>query len=80
MDIKKQPSLGGVRGDKIVMPGKSNGFSGGWKMSEHEKWTRIPHYDDPDFTKPLLSIPAEAEEIMLSRLSFLYGSGRHSLE
>ena len=42
-------------------------------MSAHEKWTKIPHYDEPDFTRPLLSIPAEVEELMLSRLSFLYG-------
>jgi sucrose phosphorylase len=42
-------------------------------MSPHGEWTRIPHYDEPDFTRPLLEIPAEAKERMLSRLNFLYG-------
>lgn len=35
--------------------------------------SRIPYDRDPDFTKPLLEIPAEARQRMRSRLAFLYG-------
>ncbi|HDZ90965.1 MAG: sugar phosphorylase [Deltaproteobacteria bacterium] len=37
------------------------------------KWRRVPHREEPDFTRPLLSIPREAEERILGRLSLLYG-------
>jgi len=37
------------------------------------KRTRIPYDRHPDFSRPLLEIPAEARERMLSRLTFLYG-------
>ena len=37
------------------------------------KTSRIPYDRDPDFTRPLLEIPAEARERMLRRLAFLYG-------
>ena len=40
---------------------------------EPVKWTHVPYNLEPDFTRPLLEIPAEARERMLSRLSFLYG-------
>ena len=46
---------------KSLMPGKG------------PKWSRLPYHEDPDYTKPLLEIPAEARERMLARLSFLYG-------
>ena len=36
--------------------------------------TRIRYHQDPDFTKPLLEIPAEVRQRMLLRLSLLYGS------
>ena len=51
----------------------SKDFAGGCNGNAHEKWMRIPHNEEPDFTRPLLEIPAEAEERMLSRLGFLYG-------
>lgn len=35
--------------------------------------SRIPYNRDPDFTKPLLEIPGETCQRMLSRLGFLYG-------
>jgi sucrose phosphorylase len=35
--------------------------------------TRIGYHQDPDFTKPLFEIPAEAKERMFRRLAFLYG-------
>jgi len=35
--------------------------------------TRIRYNPEPDFTKPLLEIPPEARERMVSRLSLLYG-------
>lgn len=35
--------------------------------------SRIPYDRDPDFTKPLLEIPAETRQRMRSRLAFLYG-------
>jgi len=34
---------------------------------------KVHHKDEPDFTKPLLKISAEAKERILSRLGFLYG-------
>ena len=42
-------------------------------MDPNEKWTRIPHYDEPDYTRPLLEIPPEIKARMSSRLGFLYG-------
>lgn len=36
-------------------------------------WWRIDHLPDPDFTRPLLDIPAEREERLRARLSYLYG-------
>jgi glucosylglycerate phosphorylase len=36
-------------------------------------WERIPHRDEPDFSRPLLKIPVAAEKRMLSRLQLLYG-------
>ncbi|MFO7693129.1 MAG: alpha-amylase family glycosyl hydrolase [Vicinamibacterales bacterium] len=36
-------------------------------------WSRIPYMDDPDYSKPLLEIPADSRERMLGRLRFLYG-------
>jgi hypothetical protein len=32
----------------------------------------MPHNPDPDYTMPLLAVPAEAREKMLGRLRFLY--------
>ena len=40
------------------------------------KWSRIPYREDPDYTKPLLEIPAEARERMFARLRFLYGEDK----
>jgi len=51
----------------------SKDFAEGCNGSGHQKWMRILHSEEPDFTRPLLSIPEEAEERMLSRLGFLYG-------
>jgi sucrose phosphorylase len=47
--------------------------TGSKKPLEPVKWTHIPYNLEPDFTRPLLEIPAEARERMLSRLAFLYG-------
>jgi len=71
----KEPILsGGVRGEKIIITERhSKDFAGGCNGSAHEKWTRIPHNEEPDFTRPLLEILTETEERMLSRLGFLYG-------
>lgn len=40
------------------------------------KWSRIPYREDPDYTKSLLEIPAEAREKMFARLRFLYGEDK----
>ena len=40
------------------------------------KWARIPYFEDPDYTRPLLEIPAEARKRMFSRLQFLYGEDK----
>ena len=37
------------------------------------KKTRIPYNRDPDFSKPLLNIPDEAQKRIFSHLAFLYG-------
>jgi len=36
----------------------------------------MPYREDPDYTKPLLVIPAEAGDRMLARLRFLYGEDK----
>ena len=38
--------------------------------------SRIPYNRDPDFKKPLLEIPTDVRERMLSRLAFLYGEDK----
>lgn len=38
-----------------------------------EGWLRIPHYDEPDYRKPLLEISPDAREKMMGQLSLLYG-------
>ena len=55
-------------GDKDSMD-----YPGGKKPDKSAKWTHIPYNKDPDFSKPLLEIPSEVRERMLSRLTFLYG-------
>jgi len=40
------------------------------------KWARIPYFEEADYTRPLLEIPAEARKRMLSRLQFLYGEDK----
>ncbi len=42
-------------------------------IKDSKKITRIRYNPEPDFTKPLLEIPAETRQRMLGRLSFLYG-------
>ncbi len=42
-------------------------------ISESKDWTKIRHYEKPDYTRPLLEIPTQAQKIIFSRLSFLYG-------
>lgn len=40
------------------------------------KWSRKPYRESPDYTKPLLEIPAQASQRMLARLSVLYGENQ----
>jgi len=40
------------------------------------KWSRIPYREDPDYTKPLLEVPAEARDGMFARLRLLYGKDK----
>lgn len=40
--------------------------------------SRIPYNRDPDFKKPLLELPDDMRERMLSRLAFLYGEDKAS--
>jgi hypothetical protein len=40
------------------------------------KGSRIPYHADPDYTKLLLEIPADAREQMLARLRFLCGEDK----
>ncbi|MDJ0576326.1 MAG: alpha-amylase family glycosyl hydrolase [Xenococcaceae cyanobacterium MO_234.B1] len=41
--------------------------------SESKHWTKIRHYEKPDYTRPLLEIPPQAKKSIFSRLCFLYG-------
>jgi len=46
------------------------------RKTEIDQWIKrshIPYDRNPDFSRPLLEIPTDARERMLSRLSFLYG-------
>ncbi len=43
------------------------------KNLKSKHWTRIRHYQKPDYTRPLLEIPELARERMFERLCFLYG-------
>ena len=36
-------------------------------------WSRIPYREEPDYSRPLLEIPADIRERMLGRLRLLYG-------
>ena len=37
---------------------------------------RIPHYAQPDYSRPLLEIPGKVRERMMGRLRFLYGEAQ----
>jgi sucrose phosphorylase len=50
----------------------SRNIPGRKERDQSIKWTRIPYNRDPDFSRPLLEIPADAREHILSRLTFLY--------
>ena len=39
-------------------------------------WTRIRHYEYPDYNRPLLEIPTEARRKIFDRLCFLYGEAQ----
>jgi glycosidase len=54
----------------VKKPGDSADISA---SSRRPKWSRIRYREDPDYTKPLLEIPAEVRDGMLGRLRFLYG-------
>ncbi len=41
--------------------------------SESQYWTKIRHYEYPDYKRSLLEIPAEARNKIFDRLCFLYG-------
>jgi len=45
-------------------------------LNRGPKWSRLPYREDPDYTKPLLEIPAEARDGMFTRLRFLYGEDK----
>jgi len=53
--------------------GNSGDYPGRKKADRSIKRTHIPYNKDLDFSKPLLEIPSDARERMLSRLTFLYG-------
>ncbi|RMF22219.1 MAG: sugar phosphorylase, partial [Cyanobacteria bacterium J083] len=42
-------------------------------ISDDKYWTKIRHYEKPDYTRPLLQISPEDKERLLKRLRFLYG-------
>ena len=46
---------------------------GGRDAGVSSQSTHIPYNQSPDFSRPLVEIPSEARERMLSRLVFLYG-------
>ena len=41
--------------------------------SESQDWTKIRHYEYPDYNRPLLKISSEAKNKIYQRLCFLYG-------
>ncbi|MDJ0573446.1 MAG: alpha-amylase family glycosyl hydrolase [Pleurocapsa sp. MO_192.B19] len=41
--------------------------------SESQHWTKIRHYEYPDYDRPLLEIPRKARDKIFDRLCFLYG-------
>ncbi len=43
------------------------------KNLKSKHWTRIRHYQKPDYTRPLLEIPELARQRIFERLCFLYG-------
>jgi glycosidase len=45
-------------------------------LGKGPKWSRIPYRENPDYTKPLFDIPAEARERIFTRLRFLYGEDK----
>ena len=52
---------------------KSGDYPGKNGRDKTSKPTRIPYDRDPDFSRPLLEIPADARDRMRSRFTFLYG-------
>jgi len=51
----------------------SKDYPGSFKEKKTNQWALIPHFSEPDYSRPLLEIPSEARERMLGRLCFLYG-------
>ena len=52
---------------------ESRDYSGSYEGKKSSQWVRIPHYAQPDYSRPLLEIPGKARERMMGRLRFLYG-------
>ena len=48
-------------------------FSEDFKKGKSSQQLQIPHYPEPDYSRPLLEIPFEAQERMMGRLRILYG-------
>lgn len=49
------------------------------KASCPVKWSRIPYWEDADYSRPLLDIPGETMKRMYDRLTFLYGEEKARL-
>ncbi len=52
---------------------ESRRYSESYKGRKSIQWNRIPYYQEPDYSRPLLEIPGKARERIKGRLRFLYG-------
>jgi glycosidase len=62
--------------EKTRVVEKTTEHRGASTLNRGPKWSRLPYREDPDYTKPLLEIPAEARDGMFTRLRFLYGEDK----
>ncbi len=52
---------------------ESRRYSESYEGKKSIQWNRIPYYQEPDYSRPLLEIPGKAREKIKGRLRFLYG-------
>jgi len=52
---------------------ESRDYSGSCRGKKSSQRIRLPHYAQPDYSRPLLEITGQERESMKGRLRFLYG-------